>query len=351
MNLKNKFWINKKVLITGHTGFKGSWLSMYLNTLGAKVIGFSLPPRKDQKLFNILNIKNKIFKNYFYDILDIKKLKEVIKKNKPKIVFHLAAQSLVLNSYKNPQENFMTNLVGTVNLMEILRKDKNVKSTIFITTDKCYKIYNLKRKYKESAELGGVDPYSASKACAEIIVNSYNKSFFSKRDNTIATARSGNIIGGGDFSQNRIIPDIVRSIINKNKLIIRNKKHTRPWLFILDTLTGYLKLAEHGFSNKKVSGAWNFGPKKSYSVNQILQYCLKEKIINNFKENKSFINKETPRLMLDSTKSYSVIKWRPKLNLSKSLYYTFEWYKNYILNKDMKIFTTQQIQKFLKNEL
>ena len=351
MVLKNKFWVNKRVLITGHTGFKGAWLSMYLNILGAKVIGYSLPPRKDQKLFNILNLKNKIFKNIYSDILDKKKLSYVINNHKPKIIFHLAAQSLVLDSYKKPHKNFMTNLVGTTNLMEILRKDKNVRSTIFITSDKCYKVSDLKRKFKESDELGGIDPYSASKACSEIIVNSYKKSFFTKSKNIVNTVRSGNIIGGGDFSKNRIIPDIIRSIMNKNNLVIRNKEHTRPWLFILDTLTGYLKLAEHSFVNNKISGAWNFAPKKSYSVNQIIQYCLKEKIINNFKENQLCKDKETRNLMLDSSKSRDKIKWNPKLNFSKSLYYTFEWYKSYILNKDMKIFTSQQIQKYLKNEL
>jgi CDP-glucose 4,6-dehydratase len=351
MEINYKFWKNKVVLITGHTGFKGSWLCIYLHFLGAKIIGYALKPNKNQTLFKILKISKFIHKNYFGNIQNKSNLEKIIKKDKPKIIFHLAAQSLVINSCLNPLDNFKTNLMGSVNLLEIIRKLPYAISVVFVTSDKCYKINKIKKKYKETDELGGTDPYSSSKACAEILVNSYKKTFFYNSEINIATVRSGNIIGGGDWNQNRLIPDIFRSIINKKKLLIRNINHTRPWLFILDALTGYLKVAEKIFKNKKYSEAWNFAPNYNKSVKEIVKYALKKKFIKNYKIQKKSHNIETLKLDLNNNKSKKILKWKNKLNFFKTLDYTFDWYNNLLNEKDMHLETIKQIQKFIKYEM
>ena len=342
------FFKKKTILITGHTGFKGSWLSYWLYLLGANVIGYSLRPNKNQKLFEILKIRKYIFKNYYGNIQNKNNLEKVIKREKPEIIFHLAAQSLVINSYINPLENYKTNLMGSVNLLEIIRKLKYIRSVIFVTTDKCYKVNKNKKKYKETDEIGGVDPYSSSKACAEILVNSYKKTFFNNTKLNIATARSGNIIGGGDWNQDRLIPDIFKSIINKKKLIIRNINHTRPWLFVLDSLTGYLILAEKNFKNKKYAAAWNFAPNENKSVKDILNYAIKKKLIKNYKLQKDLKNIETSKLDLNNNKSKKQLYWNAKLSFHETLDYTFDWYNNFLNKKNMYLETMKQIQKYIK---
>jgi len=348
MVINYQFWKNKKILITGHTGFKGSWLCIYLHFLGAKIIGYALKPNENQKLFKILKIKKFIYKNYYGNIQNKNNLQNVIKKEKPEIIFHLAAQSLVINSYLNPLENFKTNLMGSVNLLEIIRKIQYVKSLVFVTTDKCYKIKKIKKKYKETDELGGTDPYSSSKACAEILVNSYKKTFFNNCKLNVATARSGNIIGGGDWNLNRLIPDIFKSIINKKKLIIRNINHTRPWLFVLDSLTGYLILAEKNFKNKKYAEAWNFAPNQNKSVKDILNYAIKKKLIKNYKLQKDSKNIETSKLDLNNNKAKKKLYWNAKLSFHETLDYTFDWYNNFLNKKNMYLETMKQIKKYIK---
>jgi CDP-glucose 4,6-dehydratase len=348
MAINYKFWKNKKVLITGHTGFKGSWLCIYMHFFGAKIIGYALKPNKNQKLFKILKIEKFIYKNYYGNIQNKNSLEKIIKKEKPKIIFHLAAQSLVINSIINPLQNFKTNLMGSVNLLEIIRKSRYVRSVVFVTSDKCYKINKIKDKYKETDELGGTDPYSSSKACAEILVNSYRKTFFNNSKLNIATARSGNIIGGGDLNQNRLLPDIFKSIINKKKLQVRNINHTRPWLFVLDSLTGYLILAEKNFKNKKYATAWNFAPNQNKSVKDIVNYAIKKKIIKNYGLQKKSQNIETSKLHLNSDKSKKQLNWNTKLSFHETLNYTFNWYNSFLNKKNMYIETLKQIQKYIK---
>lgn len=348
MAINYKFWKNKKVLITGHTGFKGSWLCIYLFFLGAKIIGYSLKPNKNQKLFKLLKIRKFILKNYYGNIQNKNNLEKVIKKEKPEIIFHLAAQSLVINSYINPLENYKTNLMGSVNLLEIIRKLKYIRSVIFVTTDKCYKVNKNKKKYKETDEIGGTDPYSSSKACAEILVNSYKKTYFNNTKLNIATARSGNIIGGGDWNKDRLIPDIFKSIINKKKLIIRNINHTRPWLFVLDSLTGYLILAEKNYKSKKYSEAWNFAPNQNKSVKDIINYAIKKNLIKNYKIQKNSKSIETSKLDLNSNKSKKILLWNTKLSFHQSLDYTIDWYNNFLNKKNMHLETMKQIQKYVK---
>jgi CDP-glucose 4,6-dehydratase len=346
--INKNFWKNKKVFITGHTGFKGSWLCLLLNLLDCKITGYSLAPTKQQKLFNIFKIYKLVKKNYFLDIRDKKKLFNAIRKSKPEIIFHLASQSLVLESYKDPFFNFSTNLIGTVNILEAAKKFRFIKSFVFVTSDKCYTNLNKKKYIETDKTQGNKDPYSCSKACAELIVDSYNQSFFRKAKINIATVRSGNIIGGGDWSENRLLPDIMRSIKNCNLLKIRNPQSTRPWLHILDSLCGYIKIAEKLFINKNFSGPWNFSPNgKSENVKTIVNFFKKKtKIKVQFIKNKKF--KEQNFLNLCSNKSREMLSWQPKYNLNKSLISAYSWYKNYFNKKNIIELSKIEIKDYFK---
>tara|TARA_B100001093_G_scaffold519066_1_gene606271 strand:- start:1855 stop:2937 length:1083 start_codon:yes stop_codon:yes gene_type:complete len=352
---KNFFWNNKTVLVTGHTGFKGSWLCFYLNYLGCNVIGYSLKPNKNHKLFSILNIKDKLKFNLFSNIENKKKLSEVIKKYNPEIIFHLAAQPLVIDSYKDPKGTIDTNIIGTINLLEIAKMNNKIKSIVIVTSDKCYKVKQDKTYYfNEESELGGLDPYSASKACTEILTNSYVKSFFNQSKKfapRVSTVRSGNILGGGDWGQYRLITDIINAKTNKTKLKIRNLESVRPWIHVLDTLTGYIKIAKKNYETNKFVGPWNFSPldKKPRRVKKIVEYCVK----NNFLDKKQInVTKtkyhETKVLMLDSRKANEYLKWKPKLNFNEVLNYTFDWYAAYRKKENMEKYTINQIKEFLK---
>lgn len=330
-NLK-KFWNKKKVFITGHTGFKGAWLCIILKYLNSTIYGYALKPEKNS-LFIKSQIGGNLTSNTYSDIRDVNKLKKKIKQSKAEIIFHLAAQPLVLESYKKPLKTFSTNIIGTLNLLECIRENKSIKSVVIITTDKVYKINKKNINYKEVDQLGGFDPYSASKVGAEIVVESYIKSFFenSNLQNRISTARAGNVIGGGDFSQNRLIPDIIYAINNNKKLKIRNPNHIRPWQHVLDPLMGYLILARKQYNNKvdNKEHSWNFGPNKSNfkKVIDIVKYIKKLQYFKfSFLKNKSF--KETNILKLNSIKAKKKLNWSSKWNLTQSLEKTLEWNKN-----------------------
>ena len=353
--INKKFWKNKKVLITGHTGFKGSWLSFYLYNLGSHIIGYSLEPKSYHRLFSLLNIKKKISHNIFGNILDKKKLSRIIYKHKPEIIFHLAAQPFVIDSYIDSLNTINTNTIGTINILDSLKKNTHVKSLIIVTTDKCYKV---KKKglvsYKENSELGGLDPYSASKACVEILTSSYVNSFCNnskkKIVTNISTVRSGNILGGGDWGKYRLIPDII-NIRDSNKVLkIRNLNSVRPWIHVLDTLTGYINLAEKNYFSKRFVGAWNFSPssKKKKKVKDVIYYCL----ANNFIKKKqikyiSSSYKETKTLVLDSSKARKFLKWNPRLNFLETLKFTFDWYRANKNKNNMEQFSLEQIKKYL----
>tara|TARA_B100000795_G_C22776548_1_gene430262 strand:- start:333 stop:1406 length:1074 start_codon:yes stop_codon:yes gene_type:complete len=349
-----KFWNKKKVFITGHTGFKGTWLCIILRYLNSTIYGYSLKPEKNS-LFNKSKINKEIFSNKYSDVNNIEKLRKIIKQSKAEIVFHLAAQPLVLESYKTPLKTFNTNIIGTLNILECIREVKSVKSVVIITTDKVYKINKKNINYKELDQLGGSDPYSASKVAAEVVVESYIKSFFKNTllQNRISTARSGNVIGGGDNSKNRLVPDIIRAINNKKKITIRNPKHVRPWQHVLDPLLGYLMLAKNQYKNKinNNSSSWNFGPsKKNFKkVIDIIKYVKKLQYLN-YKLLKNNKIKETMILKLNSTKAKKELNWISKWDLNMSIKKTIEWnilFKKGVSARDI---CEKQFLMYIKNK-
>lgn len=345
--MNKKFWKNKKVLITGHTGFKGSWLSFWLNLFGSKVYGLALAPEK-KSLFNSIKIKKILKQNIYCDINNINLLKKKIRLINPDIVFHLASQPLVIESYKKPLETIRTNVLGTCNLLNILRKCKRTKAVIVITSDKCYKT-DKSKKFRETDSLGGHDIYSASKACAEIVTSSYRSSFFCNDTLQIATARSGNVIGGGDYSKNRLIPDIIKAYEKKKICMIRNPNHIRPWQHVFDPLYGYILLAENLFTYKKkiFSSAWNFGPNKNnYKVIDVIKH------VNKFLKIRTKISKkkyyETFHLKLNSNKAYKYLKWKTNLNFQDAIKVTLEWYLNSNNKSNLINISKNQIYSYLK---
>ena len=345
-----EFYKNKKVFVTGHTGFKGSWLVTILLKYGAKVTGYSKNDSKRKTYEKFVNYKK--IKNIYRNILDIKDLKICLNKARPDIIFHLAAQSLVSDSYKDPINTFQTNLIGSVNIMEATRNCPFVRSLVMITSDKCYHNKEIERGYKENDILGGDDPYSASKAAAEIAFNSFRKSFFTKNKKIgLATARAGNVIGGGDWSKNRLIPDCIRTIIEKKNLIIRNPLATRPWQHVLEPVSGYLLLGKKLYNRPKIySGSWNFGPrsndtKKVKEVAKIVMKIVdkKEKIKILFKKG-SF--KESTLLKLNSNKANKKLKWKTRWTVERSIKQAAIWYDSYLNKKDINKLTQHQINTY-----
>ena len=346
-----KFWRNKKVFVTGHTGFKGTWLIIFLNLLKAKTFGYSLRSPKIS-IFNQTKCFNMLNKNYYSNINDFKTLKKKLETVKPQIVFHLAAQPLVSNSYENPLKTFTTNVIGTLNLLEAIRKIQSIKSVVIITTDKVYKIKKKNLPFLENDELGGNDPYSASKASTELVVNSYIKSFFSENQKIkISTARSGNVIGGGDYSKNRIMPDIINSINTQKKLIIRNPRHIRPWQHVIEPIFGYLTLAEFLYKKKNLNhgDSWNFGPKNDNFINvqKLIDKVSKTKKLKKvlIKKNNYF---ETKILKLNSKKAKKYLKWQQKWDIDKTILKIIEWNESFKNNENMKEVTEKQIKEYLK---
>jgi CDP-glucose 4,6-dehydratase len=352
--MKN-FWKNKKVLITGHTGFKGSWLTLILSSLGAKIYGYALNPISKPNFFDGLRLKKYLVKDFRSDINNKKILYKNVKEIKPDIVFHLAAQSSVLESYQNPYQTVLTNVMGTVNILDVLKKINSIKAAILVTTDKVYLNLEKKKKFKENDHLGGYDIYSGSKASCEVLINSYINSFFLNKNCKIASVRSGNCIGGGDWTKDRIIKDCAESLIFNKDIIIRSPKASRPWQHVMEPLFGYIKLAEKLFFNKKYVGSWNFGPnlKNNLKVIEVVNYG--KKLLNSESKIKFIKRKfyESEHLSLNSTKSKKYLKWTTILNPKLALKLTFEWYSFYYKNNySRKIidFSFKQIN-FYKKEL
>lgn len=352
-SINKKYWNKRRVFVTGHTGFKGSWLCIYLSLLGAKVTGYSLKPKKKPNLFELANIKKLIKKSVIADIKNFDRLFVEIRESNADTIFHLAAQPLVRYSYKNPKETFDTNFNGSLNILECVKKIKKIKSTVIITSDKVYDV-NKNKVFKENDLLGGTDPYSASKVCIEHLFFSYKNSFFNNNNKQkLATVRAGNVIGGGDYSEDRLIPDIYRFKKNKKKIILRNPKAIRPWQHVLEPLSGYLLLAQSLHSNKikKTFQSWNFGPnlsncKSVFYIAKYLSKKIKLKIV--FKESKKSHKPETKILRLSNNKARRELNWKPKWDLNKTLDKILIWNNEIKMQKPLSV-CEKQIKDYLKD--
>jgi CDP-glucose 4,6-dehydratase len=349
MDLFNNYFKAKKVLITGDTGFKGSWMCIWLNELGAEVYGYALPAKKKEDNF-VKSQLAKVIHHVDGDVRDGKNLTKVFSQVKPDIAFHLAAQALVLPSYSDPVETFETNILGTVNFFEAVRQTPSVKIAINVTSDKCYQNNEWVWGYRETDPMGGNDPYSASKGCSELITSSYLKSYFSSGSCLIASARAGNVIGGGDWADHRIIPDVFRSYFSQQDLILRNPTATRPWQFVLEPLFGYLKLAqtlsEKGFT---YSGGWNFGPLalKDYSVLDVIQSIKRTVPELKYKYDETTVKPHEAKLLkLDISKALTHLQWRPLLSFEETIQFTAEGYLSEQTSSNVYQERVSQIKKY-----
>lgn len=347
---ENRFFKEKKVLITGQTGFMGSWLTMWLTMLHANVCGYALDPPSTPSMYETLNLGSTIM-DIRGDIRNTELLRKTILDFEPELIFHLAAQPIVLQSYDNPLETFDTNVNGTVNLLNEARKVRSVKSIIVVTSDKSYQNNEWVYPYRENDTLGGKDPYSASKSCQEIVINSFRESYFSKSSIGISSIRAGNVIGGGDWAKYRIVPDIVRAINNDEPVKIRNPDSVRPWQHVLEPISGMMSLAEKMYSDIEFSGAWNFGPdyRKRTTVRELVKTFIRLWGTGSYEIKEVTDSKESKYLLLDTNKSREKLNWFPHFNLEESIKNTVEWYKDYYLTKEtIKSKTEKQINFYSK---
>lgn len=355
MNTGN-FWKGKRVLITGHTGFKGGWLSQLLIHLEADLSGYSLKPEGNPNFFDAVRLDRQM-RSEIGDVTDFSSLNKVVKDVQPEIILHLAAQPLVRLSYDQPLGTFNTNVMGTANLLEAARQQPSVRAFVNVTTDKCYENTESLRGYREGDPLGGHDPYAASKACSELVTSSYRRSFFAPHDRSsrqlaVASARAGNVLGGGDWSKDRIIPDIVRRLLVNKSVGIRNANAIRPWQHVLDPLSGYLLLAEKLYSGEPVDEAWNFGPDEESFQNVA---WLTDYVCKKFGEAATWFIEDEPQphesiiLKLDCAKAHRRLQWESKLDIRRTLDWTIEWYQRYQDDSaSIQDYTIQQIDDFLE---
>lgn len=348
-----KFWQGKKVFITGHTGFKGSWLSLWLSSLGAKVTGYALNPPTNPSLFDLCRLGEKV-SSVIADIRDGERLKQVLLNVKPEIVIHMAAQPLVRESYKNPVETYMINVMGTVNLLEAIRFCPTVKAVVNVTTDKCYENKEWVWGYRENEPMGGYDPYSNSKACSELITASYRSSFFNSKDYQIhgvglASARAGNVIGGGDWAGDRLIPDSIKALLNGEKIRIRNPHAIRPWQHVLEPLHGYLLLAERLYTDGPAyAEGWNFGPddQDTKPVEWIVKKMCEQWGNSSYEIDQGEHPHEANYLKLDCSKARTRLSLYPKWNLETAIIKIIEWTKAYQEGKDIQTICLKQIKEY-----
>jgi CDP-glucose 4,6-dehydratase len=348
MDLFNNFFKGKKILVTGDTGFKGSWMCIWLSELGAEVIGYALPPKTPDDNFVKAGL-SKVIRHHDGDVRNPDDLKKIFKEERPDIAFHLAAQSLVLPSYANPAETFHTNILGTVNFFEAVRETKSVRVAVNVTSDKCYQNNEWVWGYRENDPMGGNDPYSASKGCSELVTQSYLKSFFSQGDCVVGSGRAGNVIGGGDWAEQRIIPDVFRAYFSKKDLILRNPSATRPWQFVLEPIFGYMRLAQMLHEKGRAfSGGWNFGPRadRDYSVADVIGQIRKNIPELKFKDAADTNKPHEARLLkLDISKALTGLDWKPLLNFEETIQYTTE---GYLAEKNPGVYQSRvtQIKKY-----
>lgn len=347
------FWKGKKVFLTGHTGFKGSWLSLWLASMGAKVTGYALAPNTTPNLFDVLAIDSLIEKSHIADIRDLAGLQKAISEANPDVVIHMAAQPLVRYSYANPVETYATNVMGTVHVLESTRVVETVRATVVVTTDKCYENKEWAWGYRENEPMGGYDPYSSSKGCAELVTSAYRQSYFSKPNSTnkVASARAGNVIGGGDWSEDRLIPDAIKAFEANLPLIIRNPLATRPWQHVLEPLSGYLILAQALYEQGSAfTSGWNFGPRDE--DNRAVQEVI-NLLISAWGEGASWENEgleqphEAHLLKLDCSKARSQLGWIPQWDLELAMQKIVQWQRAYQAKENMQEVSLLQINHYM----
>lgn len=349
-----RFWKGKNVLLTGHTGFKGSWLSLWLQDLGTDVTGFSIDVPTDPSLYEITRVGAGL-RSIDGDVRDLDALTATVRDAAPDIVIHMAAQSLVRRSYAEPVETFATNVIGTANLLEAIRYAGGVRAVIIVTSDKCYENHERDAGYREEEAMGGYDPYSSSKGCAELVTSAYRNSFFNAADfgrhgTALASARAGNVIGGGDWGEDRLVPDVFAALQQSETPIIRNPGAVRPWQFVMDPLNGYLTLAERLWSDgPEFAGAWNFGPDDcdAKDVGFIVEQLAQGWNHNGaWRRDDGEQPHEATYLKLDSSKARSLLSWTPQLHLASTLKWIVDWYRAYATDADVKAVTVSQIRRF-----
>lgn len=357
IDIFDNFYKGKKVLITGHTGFKGSWLSIWLHELGAEVVGVALDPSSDKDNFVLSDIGSKIKADIRTDIRFAQKIKEIFVRYQPEIVFHLAAQPLVRLSYEQPVETYETNVMGTIHVMEAIRVTRSVKVAVMITTDKCYENKEQLQGYKESDPFGGYDPYSSSKGACEIAIQSWRKSFFNPKDYgkkhivSLASVRAGNVIGGGDWAKDRIIPDCIRALETGEVIDIRSPRAVRPWEHVLEPLSGYMMLAQKMWDNPtKYCEGWNFGPEDDSvsTVWEVATELVKKFGFGELKDSSELNAVHEARfLMLDINKAKIHLGWKPRLNMQQCITLVADWYKRYKTDNVYDL-CIEEINKFLE---
>ena len=353
-------WLNafrgKRVLLTGHTGFKGSWLSLWLLSLGAEVSGYALAPHTNPAMFDLCRIGEDM-ESVLGDIRDHERLAQVMRECRPEVVFHLAAQPLVRYSYTHARETYETNVMGTIHVLEAAKNTETVQTVVVITSDKCYENKEWVYGYRETDPMGGYDPYSSSKGCAELVVSAYRQSFFKERGIALASARAGNVFGGGDWAEDRLIPDFVRAVAVGQELVIRNPNAIRPWQHVLEPLSGYLQLAAVMLEDReRYAGAWNFGPNSqdTVSVGYLLQRMIKLWGKGAVREEVVPSLHEANLLKLDISKAEMLLKWHSCCSLEEAMHHTIEWYEGWLQQKDVKEITLAQIAVYshsLKNSI
>lgn len=351
--IDSTFWKGKKVLLTGHTGFKGSWLCMWLHYLGADVTGYALQPPTSPSLFNICNIE-KLVTSVIGDVRNFDNLNRTMQQQQPDIVIHMAAQPLVRDSYKNPVETYAINVMGTVHLLEAVRYCSSVKAVVNVTTDKCYENKEWVWGYRENEPMGGYDPYSNSKGCSELVTASYRNSFFnisnySEHGVGLASARAGNVIGGGDWATDRLIPDCIQSLLANEPIRIRSPHAIRPWQYVLEPLSGYLQLAQQLYQDVSFAEGWNFGPNDDDA--KPVQWII-DKMCQMWGHSRGYMvdqgqhPHEAHYLKLDCSKSKARLNWQPQWNLEEALEKTIEWVRAYQCNEDMHKLCIKQIKNY-----
>ncbi len=344
-----QFWQGKKVFLTGHTGFKGSWLSLWLTKLGAEVHGYALEPNTSPNLYTMAAVEESLSSSTIADIRDPEALSAALQASNAEVVFHLAAQPLVRYSYAAPVETYAINVMGTVNLLEAIRYSKSVRAVVNVTTDKCYENREWVWPYREDEAMGGYDPYSSSKACSELVTAAYRSSFFSSAGVGLATARAGNVIGGGDWSQDRLIPDFLRALDQGQKLIIRSPDAIRPWQHVLEPLAGYIQLAEHLCTNgQEFAQAWNFGPadEDARDVAWIVNHLVNALPGTSWQLDSNPQPHEAQYLKLDSSKARTQLGWQPRWTLGDALEKITSWHTAWRAGEAMREFCLAQIAAY-----